>query len=78
MPVDSTGGGEGASSSREPRYEELVEELERLTRAMSSPEVGIEEATELYERASLVHEVASKRLEQLKQRVDKLKRPEAG
>ncbi|MGH3576444.1 MAG: exodeoxyribonuclease VII small subunit [Mycobacterium sp.] len=53
-------------------YEELVANLEDLTARMSSPEVGIEEAADLYEQARLVHRAASERLERVRSRIDRL------
>ncbi len=55
-------------------YEELVALLEDLTRRMSSGEVGIEEAADLYERASVVHREAAARLETVRKRIDSLRR----
>ena len=53
-------------------YEELVGTLENLTSAMSSSEVGIEEATDLYERATQVHRLATLRLDAIRDRIEKL------
>lgn len=53
-------------------YEELVETLEDLTKKMSSAEVGIEEAAELYARAGRVHRAALTRLERVRQRIEAL------
>ena len=53
-------------------YEELVELLEDLTRRMASGDVGIEEASELYERAGMVHGAASERLAQVRARIERL------
>ena len=57
-------------------FEELLELLERLTAAMSSTQVGIEEAADLYERAGRVHRAAAERLERVQRRIDALKRSE--
>ena len=57
-------------------FEELLDLLERLTAAMSSAQVGIEEAADLYERAGRVHRAAAERLERVQRRIDALKRSE--
>ncbi len=63
-------GGESAGSDLDRlTYEELVDTLEDLTRRMSSGEVGIEEAAELYERAGEVHRAALSRLERVRERI---------
>jgi exodeoxyribonuclease VII small subunit len=59
-------------------YEELVDELERLTELLASGEIGIEEATDLYERAGRVYQAASERLEAVAARIEKLKGPAGG
>jgi exodeoxyribonuclease VII small subunit len=53
-------------------YEQLVEMLEDLTRRIASGEVGIEEASELYERAGLIHRLAAERLAQVRARIERL------
>lgn len=53
-------------------YEELVELLEDLTRRIASGDVGIEEASELYERAGMVHRLAAERLVQVRARIERL------
>jgi len=53
-------------------YEELVEMLEDLTRRIASGEVGIEEASELYERAGFIHRLAAERLDQVRARIERL------
>jgi exodeoxyribonuclease VII small subunit len=53
-------------------YEELVEKLEDLTRRIAAGEVGIEEASELYERAGVIHRLAAERLGQVKARIERL------
>jgi exodeoxyribonuclease VII small subunit len=67
-----------ASASEGPRtYEDLVEELEQLCRRMSSSEVGVEEATRLFERALSIQREARRRLDELTQRVEQLVEAEA-
>jgi exodeoxyribonuclease VII small subunit len=53
-------------------YEELVEKLEELTRRIAAGDVGIEEASELYERAGVVHRLAAERLDQVRARIERL------
>jgi exodeoxyribonuclease VII small subunit len=57
-------------------YEELVAELESLTRRMASGEIGIEAATELYEQAGVVHAKAAERLARVRERIEKLAPPD--
>jgi exodeoxyribonuclease VII small subunit len=56
-------------------YEQLVAELESLTRRMASGEIGIEEATDLYEQAGAVHAKAVERLDRVRARIEKLAPP---
>jgi exodeoxyribonuclease VII small subunit len=56
-------------------YEELVAELESLTRRMAAGDIGIEEATDLYERAGVVHAKAAERLAKVRGRIEKLAPP---
>ena len=53
-------------------YEELVEALEHVTQRMADGQVGIEQAADLYERARRLHELASDRLDRVKERIDRL------
>jgi exodeoxyribonuclease VII small subunit len=53
-------------------YEELVEKLEDLTRRIAAGEVGIEEASELYERAGVIQRLAAERLDQVRARIERL------
>ena len=53
-------------------YEQLVEALEQLVARMASPEIGIEEATELFERAGRIHALAAERLAEVQARIDRL------
>ena len=57
-------------------YEQLVEMLEDLTRRIASGEVGIEEASELYERAGAIHRLAAERLAQVRTRIERLDDPD--
>ena len=53
-------------------FEDLVEELERITRQMAAGDIGIEEVTDLYERAGRLHAEAATRLEQVRERIERL------
>jgi exodeoxyribonuclease VII small subunit len=54
-------------------FEELVDELERITDRLAGGELGIEAATDLYVQAEHVHELASARLAQVQERIDRLR-----
>jgi exodeoxyribonuclease VII small subunit len=53
-------------------FEQLVGALEELTDRMASGELGIEEATDLYERAEHLHRLATDRLVGIQERIEKL------
>jgi len=53
-------------------YEQLVEELERITARMASGDIGIEAAADLYERAGELHAAAAESLARVQARIDKL------
>ncbi len=55
-------------------FEELISELEQVTELLATGEVGIEAATDLYERAQRLHALASQRLARVQERVDRLSR----
>lgn len=61
-------------------FEELLERLEALTAQLSSGEVGIERAADLYEEAGRVYAAARDRLAAVQERIDRLRasRPETG
>lgn len=54
-------------------FEQLLAELEAVTDRLASGELGIEAATELYERAEHLHALAAKRLAQVQERVERLR-----
>ena len=56
-------------------FEELMAELERVTDTLATGELGIEAATDLYERAQRLHALATRRLAQVQERIDRLARP---
>jgi len=53
-------------------FEQLVEGLENLTRAMADGSQGIEVVADLYERAMRLHAEATARLERVRQRIESL------
>lgn len=65
---------EGATGE-EPTFEALVEELESTIALMARGNLGIEEVTDLYERAGRLHAEASERLAAVQARIDKLTAP---
>lgn len=56
-------------------FEELVEELEDTIARMAGGNLGIEEVTDLYERAGRLHAEATERLAAISARIDKLTSP---
>jgi len=50
-----------------------VAALEDLTERMASGDLGIEEATAMYERAGVLHAAASARLAAVRQRIEHLR-----
>jgi exodeoxyribonuclease VII small subunit len=56
-------------------FEDLMGELEQVTEQLASGELGIEAAADLYERAQHLHTLATARLAQVQQRIEKLSRP---
>ncbi|MBW3614952.1 MAG: exodeoxyribonuclease VII small subunit [Actinobacteria bacterium] len=64
-----TGTGE---RGQEPTFEELMEELEATIASMARGNLGIEEVTDLYERAGRLHAAATERLAAVQARIDKL------
>lgn len=53
-------------------FEQIVDDLERTISLMSDGAIGIEEVTELYERAGALHEAATARLAAISARIEKL------
>jgi exodeoxyribonuclease VII small subunit len=53
-------------------FEELVADLEQLTDRMAAGDIGIEEATTLYEEAGRLHALAAERLARVQERIEKL------
>ena len=56
-------------------FEDLMAELEQVTETLASGELGIEAATDLYERAQRLHALATDRLVQVQQRIERLSKP---
>ena len=64
------------TAAEEPRtFEQLVDELEATIARMASGNLGIEEVTDLYERAGRLHAQASERLAAISARIEKLTGP---
>jgi exodeoxyribonuclease VII small subunit len=59
-------------SGAEPTFEQLVADLEKLTDRMAVGDIGIEEATDLYERAGRLHALAAERLARVQERIERL------
>ena len=53
-------------------FEQLVEKLESTIAKMAGGELGIEEVTDLYERAGRLHAAATERLASIQERTAKL------
>jgi exodeoxyribonuclease VII small subunit len=53
-------------------FEQLLDELESMTRRMAAGDIGIEEAAALYERAGELHARASERLARVQERIERL------
>lgn len=58
-------------------FEDLMGELEQVTEQLAGGELGIEAAADLYERAQYLHALATERLAQVQQRIERLSRPGA-
>ena len=59
-------------------FEQLLDELERTIDRMANGALGIEEVTDLYERAGKLHDAASDRLARIEERIASLTRREPG
>lgn len=66
------GPGDGVGTEDGRTFEELMAELEQVTELLATGEVGIEAATDLYERAQQLHALASERLARVQERVERL------
>jgi len=53
-------------------YEQLVAELELVTRRLASDDIGIEHAADLYEEAGRLHAAATARLARVRERIARL------
>jgi exodeoxyribonuclease VII small subunit len=63
---------EDRSGAEEKTFEQLLEELEAMTRRMAAGDIGIEAAAELYERAGELHAEATERLARVQERIERL------
>ncbi len=70
--TDERGGGDGGEGGA--TFEELVAALEALTDRMAAGDIGIEEATALYEEAGRLHASAAERLARVQARIQALQR----
>jgi exodeoxyribonuclease VII small subunit len=66
-PVSDTSG-----APDEKTFEQLLEELEAMTRRMAAGDIGIEAAATLYERAGELHAQATERLARVQERIARL------
>jgi len=70
--MTTTGGAPSSPDLAGLTFEQLLERLETLTAQLSSGEVGIERAADLYEEAGKVYEAAKARLEAVQARIEAL------
>jgi exodeoxyribonuclease VII small subunit len=56
-------------------FEDLMTLLEALTDRLATGQIGIEEATDLYEQAERLHGLAAQRLARVQARIDALATP---
>lgn len=70
LPVPETSDVEPTAEESAMTFEQLMAELERVTEALATGELGIEAAADLYERAERLHALATARLAQVQARVD--------
>jgi exodeoxyribonuclease VII small subunit len=56
-------------------FEDLMALLEALTDKLATGQIGIEEATDLYEQAERLHALAAERLAKVQARIDALGTP---
>lgn len=64
-------------SEGEATFEDLMVQLEAVTAQLATGDLGIEAAADLYEKAEKLHAAATARLEQVRQRVERLTGPPA-
>lgn len=73
LPVPASSAVEPTPEESGMTFEQLMAELERVTEALATGELGIEAAADLYERAERLHALATARLAQVQARVDGLR-----
>ena len=66
---------DGTAGEADLTFEQLVEELETTIARMAGGNLGIEEVTDLYERAGRLHAQAAERLAAISARIEKLTSP---
>jgi exodeoxyribonuclease VII small subunit len=62
----------------EKTFEQLLDELEAMTRRMAAGDIGIEAAAALYEQAGELHAQATERLARVQERIERLAGDEGG
>ncbi len=72
-PVPESSAVEPTAEESAMTFEQLMAELESVTEALATGELGIEAAADLYERAERLHALATARLAQVQARVDGLR-----
>lgn len=70
------GGGLSAGPDGDRKFEDLMAELEQVTETLAGGDLGIEAAADLYERAQYLHALATERLAQVQQRIERLSKSE--
>ncbi|MGI8752984.1 MAG: exodeoxyribonuclease VII small subunit [Acidimicrobiales bacterium] len=73
IPGSDSAAVEPAAEESQMTFEQLMAELETVTEALATGELGIEAAADLYERAERLHALATARLAQVQARVDGLR-----
>ena len=71
---DEEGPGRGAAED-DRTFEELMADLEAITEKLAAGDLGIEAAADLFERAEVLHALATERLVQVRSRVERLASP---
>lgn len=56
-------------------FEQLIDQLEQMTRRMAAGDIGIEAVADLYEQAGRLHAEAVDRLERVRRRLGELSDP---
>jgi len=70
--MGETGDVDGTGDVDALTFEQLLDELERTIDRMANGALGIEEVTDLYERAGKLHDAAARRLASVQERIQSL------